>query len=144
MHPYEDPRCPYCQEFETTGGGPHRRQAMLGGRARAGCALAFFLGGRGGGDGWKKAVNALRAALEEGGFVEYHEVLYANQPEESVDGCAGTYLRQLAGTVKGLRSPSFDAAVTSVKYRAFVTASRKACERAGGPRILTAPVHPPW
>ncbi|GAA5016690.1 hypothetical protein GCM10023335_42640 [Streptomyces siamensis] len=48
---------------------------------------ASFLDDRVGGSGSKRAVNALRAALEEGKFVEYHEVLYANQPEESVDGC---------------------------------------------------------
>jgi hypothetical protein len=64
--------------------------------------------------------------------VEFHEVLYFYQPEESVDGYTDAYLLKLAGEVEGLRSPAFDAAVKSMKYRAFVTASQKAYERAGG------------
>lgn len=86
VHLYEDPRCPVCEEFETTGGSPKLREAMLDRRAITEYTLASFLDDRVGGSGSKKAVNALRAALEEGKFVEYHEVLYANQPEESVDG----------------------------------------------------------
>ncbi|MGW1208061.1 DsbA family protein [Streptomyces sp. NPDC002499] len=129
---YEDPRCPYCEEFETTGGSPGLREAMLDRRARTEYTLASFLDDRVGGSGSKKAVNALRAALDEGKFVEYHEVLYANQPEESVDGYTDAYLLELAGEVDGLRGPEFDAAVKGMKYRSFVTASERAYERAGG------------
>ncbi|MEJ8672614.1 thioredoxin domain-containing protein [Streptomyces sp. MS1.AVA.1] len=143
VHLYEDPRCPYCEEFEITGGGPQLREALLDRWARAEYTLASFLDDRVGGTGSKKAVNALRAALEEGKFVEYHEVLYANQPEESVDGYTDAHLLELAGKVKGLRSPTFDAAVRSMKYRAFVTASQKAYEKAGEPRSPEVQVHPP-
>jgi protein-disulfide isomerase len=129
---YEDPRCPFCAEFETTGGGPELRDAMLDRRTRTEYTLASFLDDRLGGSGSKKAVNALRAALEEGKFVEYHEVLYANQPEESVDGYTNAHLLELADEVDGLRGPAFDGAVRSMKYRAFVSASEKAYERAGG------------
>ncbi|WP_306790933.1 thioredoxin domain-containing protein [Streptomyces sp. JV178] len=132
VHLYEDPRCPYCEEFETTGGGPQLREAMLERWTRAEYTLASFLDDRVGGTGSKKAVNALRAALEEGKFVEYHEVLYANQPEESIDGFTDTYLLRLADKVEGLRGPEFDAAVRSMKYRGFVTASQNAYEKAGG------------
>ena len=142
VHLYEDPRCPYCEEFETTGGGPQLRQALLERSARAEYTLASFLDDRVGGTGSKKAVNALRAALAEGKFVEYHEVLYANQPEESVDGYTDAYLLRLAGEVKGLRSPKFDAAVKSMKYRAFVTASQKAYEKAGGAKEPEGPGTP--
>ncbi|AZQ39937.1 hypothetical protein EJ357_46435 [Streptomyces cyaneochromogenes] len=142
VHLYEDPRCPYCEEFETTGGGPQLQEAMLDRWARVEYTLASFLDDRVGGTGSKKAVNALRAALEEGKFVEYHEVLYANQPEESVDGYTDAYLLQLAGKIKGLRSPQFDAAVKSMKYRAFVTASQKAYEKAGGAKEPEGPGTP--
>ncbi|KAB1150491.1 thioredoxin domain-containing protein [Streptomyces luteolifulvus] len=128
----EDPRCPVCEEFETTGGGPRLQEAMLDHRVRTEYTLASFLDDRLGGSGSKKAVNALRAALEEGKFVEYHEVLYANQPEESFDGFTDAHLLELAAKVEGLRGRAFDAAVRSMKYRAFVTASEKAYERAGG------------
>ncbi|MFI7415626.1 DsbA family protein [Streptomyces sp. NPDC049627] len=142
VHLYEDPRCPYCEEFETTGGGPQLRQALLDRWARAEYTLASFLDDRVGGLGSKKAVNALRAALEEGKFVEYHEVLYANQPEESVDGYTDAYLLQLAGKVEGLRSAKFDAAVRSMKYRAFVNASEEAYEKAGGAKEPEGPGTP--
>jgi protein-disulfide isomerase len=142
VHLYEDPRCPYCEEFETTGGGPQLREAMLDRSARAEYTLASFLDDRVGGTGSKKAVNALRAALEEGKFVEYHEVLYANQPEESVDGYTDAYLLELAGQVEGLRGPEFDAAVRSMKYRSFVTSSQKAYEKAGGAQEPEGPGTP--
>lgn len=78
---------------------------MLDRRTRTEYTMASFLDDRLGGGGSKKAVNALRAALGEGKFVEYHEVLYANQPEESVDGYTTTALLDLAGEVEGLRDP---------------------------------------
>ncbi|MDX3800490.1 thioredoxin domain-containing protein [Streptomyces sp. AK04-3B] len=142
VHLYEDPRCPYCEEFETTGGSPQLREAMLDRKARAEYTLASFLDDRVGGTGSKKAVNALRAALEEGKFVEYHEVLYANQPEESTDGYTDAYLLKLAGKVKDLRGPEFDAAVRSMKYRGFVTDSQKAYEKAGGAKEPEGPGTP--
>ncbi|MEQ8145922.1 thioredoxin domain-containing protein [Streptomyces sp. OP7] len=129
---FEDPRCPYCAEFETTGGAPALQEAMLARQARTEYTLASFLDDRVGGTGSKKAVNALRAALEQGKFVEYHEVLYANQPEESVDGFTDAGLLDLADRVEGLRGPAFDSAVKTMKYRSFVTASQKAYESAGG------------
>ncbi|MDT0404544.1 DsbA family protein [Streptomyces edwardsiae] len=132
VHLYEDPRCPYCRDFEVDGGGPVLGEALLDREVRAQYTLASFLDDRVGGSGSKKAVNALRAALAEGKFVEYHEVLYVNQPEESVDGYTDDRLLELAGEVEGLRGPAFDKAVTTMKYRSFVTASEKAYERAGG------------
>jgi protein-disulfide isomerase len=132
VHVYEDPRCPYCEVFEVSGGGPKLREDIVARRAGARYTLASFLDDRVGGSGSKKAVNALRAALEEGKFAEYHEVLYAHQPEETVDGFTDAYLLELAGQVEGLRGPAFDRAVKTMKYRAFVTASEKAYEQADG------------
>lgn len=132
VHLYEDLRCPVCEEFETTGAAEELREAVLQRKAFAQYTLASFLDDRLGGSGSKKAVNALRAALEEGKFAEYHEVLYDNQPEEAVDGFTDASLLELAGQVDGLRGPAFDSAVKSMKYGAFVTASEKAYERAGG------------
>lgn len=142
VHLYEDPRCPVCEEFETTGGSPRLREATLDRRTVTEYTLASFLDDRLGGSGSKKAVNALRAALEEGKFVEYHEVLYANQPEESVDGYTDARLLELADQVEGLRGPKFNAAVKSMKYRSFVTASEKAYERAGGAKDPQGPGTP--
>ncbi|MFI2762539.1 DsbA family protein [Streptomyces echinatus] len=132
VHLYEDPRCPVCKEFETTGAAPELRAATVRREAKTQYTLASFLDGRLGGQGSRKAVNALRAALDKGRFAEYHDVLYANQPEESVDGFTDSSLLQLAGRVPGLRGPDFDAAVKTMKYRSFVTEAEDAYERAGG------------
>lgn len=132
VHLYEDPRCPVCEEFETTGGGPGLRGATTRRETKTEYTLASFIDDRVGGSGSKKAVNALRAALEVGKFAEYQEVLYANQPAETVDGFTDARLLELADQVDGLRSPAFDSAVRTLKYRAFATASEKAYEHAGG------------
>ncbi|WP_317633433.1 thioredoxin domain-containing protein [Streptomyces sp. HUAS TT20] len=107
VHLYEDPRCPYCRQFETTGGAPELQDATVQRKAKTECTVASFLDGRLGGSGSKRAVNALRAALAAGKFTEYHAVLYANQPDESVDGFTDTHLLKLAGKVEGLRSSQY-------------------------------------
>ncbi|MEV7320814.1 thioredoxin domain-containing protein [Streptomyces sp. NPDC093970] len=147
VHLYEDPRCPYCKEFETSGGGPVLTKRVLRREVKVEYTMASFLDPRLGGNGSKKAVNALRAAVEKGKFAEYHAVLYRSQPSEEVDGFTDTRLLQLAGTVKGLRNPSFDTAVKSMKYRGFVDSSEKAFAAAGhynghdGPGTPTAEIN---
>ncbi|MET7428517.1 MULTISPECIES: DsbA family protein [Streptomyces] len=142
VHLYEDPRCPVCKEFETTGGAPQLREATVRREAKTQYTLASFLDGRLGGTGSRKAVNALRAALDMGKFAEYHDVLYAHQPAESVDGFTDVYLLKLAGRVPGLRGPDFDSAVKTMKYRTFVTNAQDAYERAGGPQDPEGPGTP--
>ena len=142
VHLYEDPRCPVCEEFESTGGAPQLRAATIRRKAKTEYTLASFLDDRLGGSGSEKAVNALRAALDAGKFAEYHDMLYANQPAESVDGFTDAYLLKLAGRIHGLRGPAFDSAVRTMKYRSFVTASQKEYERAGGTRDPQGPGTP--
>lgn len=62
------------EQFETSGGGPQLRRAILDRSASAQYTLASFLDDRIGGNGSKKAVNALR--VDGGQLVEYHELLY--------------------------------------------------------------------
>ncbi|MER6154964.1 thioredoxin domain-containing protein [Streptomyces sp. NPDC001868] len=142
---YEDPRCPYCEEFEQTGGGPAARELTLLRSVVTEYTLASFLDDRLGGSGSRKAVNALRAALEEDRFAEYHAVLYGNQPDEAVDGFTDANLLRLADEVEGLRGPAFDSAVRTMKYRDFVTRSEQAYEHAGpdprGPGTPTAVIN---
>ncbi|MFI1176800.1 thioredoxin domain-containing protein [Streptomyces melanogenes] len=131
VHLMEDPRCPYCEKFERTGGGPVLAAAVIRREVRAQFTMASFLDDRLGGGGSKRAVNALRAALEAGKFTEYHAVLYSNQPPEETDGFTTARLLELAARVPGLRSPAFDSAVKTMKYRAFVTASEEDYEAKG-------------
>ncbi|MFF7922317.1 DsbA family protein [Streptomyces mirabilis] len=146
VHLYEDPRCPVCKEFETSGGGPVLTKWVLRRKVKVQYTMASFLDARLGGNGSKKAVNALRAAVEKRKFAEYHAVLYQSQPSEEVDGFTFARLVQLASKVEGLRSPSFDTAVKSMKYRDFVDSSEKVFAAAGhynghaGPGTPTAEV----
>ncbi|MFG2867474.1 DsbA family protein [Streptomyces sp. NPDC048338] len=125
---YEDPRCPYCAEFETTGGGPELRTLVQRGSVQVHYVLGSFLDDRLGGEGSKKAVNALRAVLEEGRFVEYHRALYALQPRESVDGFTDSFLVDRASAALGWESERFATAVRTMRYKAFVDASEQALE----------------
>lgn len=142
VHLNEDPRCPYCQEFELDGAGPSLRAMVEKREVKAEYTLASFLDDRLGGSGSKKAVNALRAALEAGKFTEYHAVLYENQPEESVDGYTDQFLLEMAGRVSGLRGAEFDSAVATMKYADFVTRSEQVYERSGGPENPGGPGTP--
>ncbi|MGW1412284.1 DsbA family protein [Streptomyces sp. NPDC002403] len=125
---FEDLRCPFCEEFETQGAGAELNKLTQKGSVQVHYTLASFLDDRLGGNGSKKAANALRAALAEGKFVEYHQVLYAHQPDEAVDGFTNEFLLKMASRVEGLRGPGFDAAVRTVQYQGFVAASENAYE----------------
>ncbi|WP_153456988.1 DsbA family protein [Streptomyces smaragdinus] len=142
VHLLEDPRCPVCEEFELQGAGEALRVLVEHREVRAEYTMASFLDDRLGGKGSRKAVNALRAALDRDKFTEYHAVLYENQPEEAVDGFTDAYLLDLASKVDGLRSPAFDRAVRGMTYEDFVTASERAYEAVGddprGPGTPTA------
>ncbi|WP_225849846.1 thioredoxin domain-containing protein [Streptomyces sp. HPF1205] len=121
----EDPRCPICKRFEDA------NDAQLLALAKAGTVqlryvLASFIDSTAGGDGSHRAVNALRAAVQENRFPAYHHVLYANQPPESADGFTTAALLSLAGQVPGLSTPAFKAAVTTDRYLAFVHRSEAA------------------
>ncbi|MET9438069.1 thioredoxin domain-containing protein [Streptomyces sp. NPDC006551] len=129
---YEDPRCPVVEEFEATG-APALREMTLRREAKTEYTLASFRDDRVGGDGSKRAVNALRAALDAGKFTEYHAVLFENMAEnELAGGYTTASLPELAGHVERLRSETFDSAVATMKYKDFVTASQKTYEAAGG------------
>lgn len=137
VHLYEDPRCPVCEEFESTGGGPELVEVTVRGEVRTQYTMASFPDAR---------LNALRAALAEGRFAEYHEVLYAHQPEESEDGFTDERLLELAMQVEGLKGRTFETAVRDMTYEAFVKASEKAYESVGdtphkGPGTPTAVIN---
>ncbi|MER5891804.1 thioredoxin domain-containing protein [Streptomyces sp. NPDC001876] len=135
---FEDLRCPACEEFETQGAGAELHRLTQNGSVQVHYTLASFLDGKLGGNGSKKAVNALRAALAEDRFVEFHKVLYANQPDEAVDGFTDDFILKMASRVEGLRGPAFDGAVRTMKYQAFVDASENAFQNssAGGTPTL--------
>ncbi|MFJ8588883.1 DsbA family protein [Streptomyces sp. NPDC093595] len=145
VHVYEDPRCPVVEEYERTG-GEALEELLLRGEIKAEYTFASFKDDRIGGDGSKRAVNALRAALEKGKFVEYHAVLFENQAAvENSGGFTTERLLKLAEKVPGLRGETFDQAVRTTKYGSFVTASQQAYQETGddpiGPGTPTVAVN---
>lgn len=66
---YEEPRCPIVGNFESSG-AKAIRQRTIQRQARTEYTLASFKDDRLGGDGSKRAVNALRAALDTQKFTE--------------------------------------------------------------------------
>ncbi|MEY2229538.1 MULTISPECIES: DsbA family protein [Streptomyces] len=119
---YEDMSCPACAEFETEGTAPYLKRAARNGALQLQFTLGSFLG-----SGSKLAANALRAALDQHMFADYHDLLYRQQSAvRKSGGFTQDRLLGLAIMIPGLRGPEFDAAVLETKHRDFVEAADEA------------------
>ncbi|AUG75590.1 hypothetical protein CFP65_0634 [Kitasatospora sp. MMS16-BH015] len=115
---YEDFRCPICKLLESSA-GPAVQAGADQGTYKIEYHLAAFLDDGLGGKGSITALAAAGAALNEGTdkFKQFHDVLYANQPEEKVDGFGDVnHLLDLAAKVPGLKTEAFTKAVTEGTY----------------------------
>ncbi|GGS30591.1 hypothetical protein Snoj_33980 [Streptomyces nojiriensis] len=116
---YEDMSCPACAEFETEGTAPYLKRAARNGALQLQFTLGSFLG-----PGSKFAANALRAALDQHKFADYHDLLYREQSRvRKSGGFTRDRLLGMAIMIPGLRGPEFDAAVLETKHRDFVEAA---------------------
>ncbi|MFE5582821.1 DsbA family protein [Kitasatospora sp. NPDC056531] len=115
---YEDFRCPFCEQLETTTGRTVQQLADNG-TYKIEYHLATFLDKNLGGKGSRTALAAAGAALNEGvdKFKQFHDVLYANQPDERSDAFGDVnHLLDLAGQVPGLKTDAFVKAVQDGTY----------------------------
>ncbi|MQS11141.1 thioredoxin domain-containing protein [Streptomyces kaniharaensis] len=118
MEVYEDFRCPVCKEFEAANGQTVRKLTEDG-QIKVQFHLAAFLDKALGGKGSHTALAAAGAALNEGvdKFKAFHDVLYANQPDERNDGFGDVNrVLELADQVPGLKTDAFVKAVTDRTY----------------------------
>ncbi|MER7771432.1 thioredoxin domain-containing protein [Kitasatospora sp. NPDC096140] len=118
MEVYEDFRCPVCKHFEAANGETVKKLTEDG-QIKVEFHLAAFLDKNLGGKGSRTALAAAGAALNEGvdKFKQFHDVLYANQPDERQDGFGDVnHLLDLAGQVPGLKTDAFVKAVTDRTY----------------------------
>ncbi|KJS57324.1 hypothetical protein VM98_01305 [Streptomyces rubellomurinus subsp. indigoferus] len=116
---YEDFRCPFCEKLETTT-GKAIQQLADDGTYKIEYHLATFLDNNLGGKGSRTALAAAGAALNEGvdKFKAFHDVLYANQPDERSDAFGDVnHLLDLAGKVPGLKTDAFVKAVQEGTYK---------------------------
>ncbi|MGW6918319.1 DsbA family protein [Kitasatospora sp. NPDC054939] len=130
---FEDFRCPVCKTFEAANGETVRKLADEG-TVKVEYRLAAFLDRNLGGKGSRTALQAVGAALNEGvdKFKQFHDVLYANQPEEREDGFGDVNrILDLAGQVPGLKTDAFVKAVTERTYAPWAAKVAAAFDEGG-------------
>jgi protein-disulfide isomerase len=116
---YEDFMCPICHEFENQTGATVKQlisQKKITVRYHP---VAILDRSSNGTQYSTRSAGAAAAAAVGGKFVEYHDVLYANQPEENTDGLTDAKLIELGKSV-GL-GDAFAKAVTDKTYDSWAT-----------------------
>lgn len=136
---WEDFRCPACAQFENVMRDTIH-ELTDSGQLKVRYHLATIIDGGMGGNGSRRAANAAACAQDAGKFVEYHDVLFQNQPPESEDAFGDDKrLIELAGKVPGLVTPAFTECVESGRHDAWVEKSDQAFEEKnfrGTPTVL--------
>ena len=128
---YEDPRCPACGEFEKDFHSTVN-QLLGAGKIQIHYHVVSFIDRHDQGSGSKNAANALGCAQNVGRFHPYHDVLYANQPDETVDAWSDrSKLITLAKQVPGLDTPTFESCVNNNTYGPWVTAVETDFDKSG-------------
>lgn len=128
---YEDFRCPACDAFEKQF-TPTIHPLEDSGQIRTEYHLVTLIDGNLGGSGSLNAANAAACAQDAGRFRAYHDVLYANQPDEQDDRFADkNTLLTLAGKVPGLKTAAFTACVNNSTHNAWVKKSNAAFNKSG-------------
>ena len=130
---WEDFRCPICDDLEKSA-GPAIQALADNGTYKIEYHMATFLDGNLGGNGSAVALNAAGAALNESTakFKAFHDVLYANQPEETDDAFNSTSeMLKLAAKVPGLVTPAFTKAVQDDTYKGWVNKVSDAFNNSG-------------
>jgi protein-disulfide isomerase len=117
---YEDFRCPACEAFETRF-TPTIHSLEDSGQIRTEYHLVTLIDGNLGGSGSLNAANAAACAQDAGKFRAYHDVLYANQPDEQDDAFGNKdNLLDLAGKVPGLKTAAFTRCVEDGTHDSWV------------------------
>ncbi len=136
---YEDFRCPYCKQAESMFGPIYTADAQAG-KIKVLYHIVNLIDRNDGGTGSIQSGSAAGCAQNVGNakFKAYHDVLYANQPDESDDAYASTdNLITLAKKVPGLDSTSFEACVNSGKYQPWVVKNYDALSKQEGGSVST-------
>lgn len=128
---WEDFRCPVCAQFENAFRDTSH-QLESSGQIKVEYHLATIIDGNLGGSGSLRAANAAACAQDAGKFSAYHDVLYRNQPQETVDAFGDNdKLIELSGKVPGLDTPDFRSCVNDGKHDSWVKKSNTAFQNGG-------------
>ncbi|GAA3791018.1 thioredoxin domain-containing protein [Streptomyces coacervatus] len=128
---WEDFRCPACQSFETAY-RPTLHELTDSGKLRIEYHLVRLIDGNLAGTGSLRAGNAAACAQDAAKFRDYHDVLYENQPKETVDTYGNNAkLIELAGKVGGLDTAAFRKCVNDGRHDGWVDKSNGAFKSGG-------------
>jgi protein-disulfide isomerase len=117
---YEDFMCPACGNFEQSSGGTLQNLAESNKITLRMHPVAILDPYSNGTEYSTRSAGAAAAAAQEGKFLELHNVLYENRPEENTDGLTNAKIIELAASV-GLTSETFRNAVNQGTYKAWAT-----------------------
>jgi protein-disulfide isomerase len=137
---WEDFMCPICNEFEQQSGTTIKQLAQENRITARYHPVAILNRSSEGTNYSTRAAGAAAAAAEQGKFIEYHDVLYQNQPQENTPGLTDAKLISLGQSV-GLTGAAFTDAVNDKKYDAWAdknTDTFSAKGFTGTPTILVA------
>lgn len=128
---YEDFQCPVCQQFEATSGAAV--QALVkSGKATVIFKPWSFLDPKASLNEYShRSTNVALLVLEKGGvekFVEFHDYLYAHQPDENT---AGPSDKELIAAAKSLGVNVDEQAVKDRKFFPWIDAAMTAGEKRG-------------
>ena len=116
---YEDFMCPICHDFETQTGSTVKQLITANKITVRYHPVAILDRASNGTQYSTRSAGAAAAAAVGGKFVEFHDVLYANQPAENSDGLTDAKLIELGKSV-GL-GDAFAKAVNDRTYDAWAT-----------------------
>ncbi|ACU72188.1 integral membrane protein [Catenulispora acidiphila DSM 44928] len=118
---YEDFRCPICRSLETGSASVYKSYVAAGTLRVLFHPVTLIDANNPGTSGslWSGAASVCAAAA--GKFDEYHDALYADQPDETTDGYSDiAKLISVAKQIPGLDSPTFESCVTAGTYKGLV------------------------
>ena len=115
---YEDFQCPACKGFEdATSAGVSKLLSQ--GKVKAVYHPLSFLDRSLNNDSSLRSANASACAADEGKYLTYHGIVYANQPQREGTGFTDQQLLQF-GADAGITSKDFQTCVTGLKYQKWV------------------------
>jgi protein-disulfide isomerase len=134
---YEDFRCPYCKVAESMFESTYKGYADAG-KIKVQYHLVDLIDRNLGGTGSIRAGNAGACAQSAGKFEAYHDILYANQPDESDDAYGSdATLVSLAKQVPGLDAAAFESCVNGDVHGSWVKKNYDALSTLLGGSVAT-------
>ena len=110
---YEDFQCPACQRFETIS-GEYIADLINTKQAKVALHMLSFLGPES-----QLAANAAGCAADQGKFLDFHKLLYANQPPENSGTWTSSYFSTLSIAL-GITEKSYDKCIANNEYKDWV------------------------